>query len=332
MNFLTIGEMVYDINILLENYLNEGSEVTTKEIINCCGGSASVTSFALAKWNVDSYISGILGNDENATFMRKMINETRVKTNYLETDYEAKTPVSYIIQSKNNHSYSVITAAPNEMHIKKHEYDLAMNCVITDGTDTNASIYALNKYANSLTILNAKTPDRKLLEIFKYVKYAVISKEVAESMTGLKIDFNSPITMANIYKTIAGKYPHLTLIINIQNKGTIYNLNGEIKFLAALNEEIIDAIGSHDIYVAGIAYCLMNNLDIESSIRFASIAVSIANKTLGSTLSIPLLSDIITIYENKFGKLSLNNNAQDVGENPTSVPNQEGNNNASTPQ
>lgn len=310
MNFLTIGHIVYDINILLESYLTEGSKATTKEIVPCCGGSANTTAFALAKWNVDSYLSATLGNDENATFMRNMINETRIKTNFLETDYELKTPVSYIIHNKQNNSRSTIMAVQNELHIKKHEYDLPMNCIITDGTDTNASIYALNKYSSSITILNAKNPDKKLLEIFKYVKYAIVSDEVAEAMTGLKIDINNPQTMSNIYKKIIEKYPHLNLIITIKTKGTIYSQNGEIKFIAAIVEPVVDTTGSHDVYVAGFAYSIMNNLDIETCIRFATIAENFANKTIGSTLSIPLLSDIINYYESKFGKLNLNINEQ----------------------
>lgn len=313
--FLTIGEAFYDINILLDNFFQENTKVNAQEIITCCGGSACITAFTLAKWNVESYLSAILGNDENATNMRNLINETRIKTNFLETDYEAKTPVSYLIHNKSNNSTSTIMSTPNELHIKKHEYDIPLDCIITDGTNPNASIYALNKYANAVTILNAKTPDRKLLEIFRYVKIAILSSDVAEAMTGLKIDINNPVTLVTIYKKILEKYPHLTLIIRIKNKGTVYSLNGEIKFIAAINEQVIDTTGSHDIYVAGIAYGLLNKLDIEATIRFASIAENFAGKIIGATLSIPLLSDIITYYESKFGKLNLSDTLPNVENN-----------------
>lgn len=320
MNFLTIGEATYDINILLDKFLQENTKTNAKEIITCCGGSACITSFALAKWNVESYISAILGNDENATNMRNLINNTRVKTNFLETDYETLTPITYLIHNKENNSTSKILSVPSELHIKRHEYDLPMDCVITDGTKTNASIYALNKYSNSVTILNAKTPDKKLLEIFKYVKIAILSGEVAEAMTDLKIDLNNPSTLVTIYKKISEKYPHLNLIIFIKNKGTIYKVNNEIKFIAAINEQIIDTTGSHDIFVAGFAYGLMNKLDIETTIRFATIAENYADKQIGSTLSIPLLSDIITYYESKFGKINLNLENNNMPNNVNNAP------------
>ncbi len=306
MNFLTIGQSIYDINILLDNYLAEGSFIDAKEIVTCCGGSACVTSLALAKWNVDSYISTVLGNDENATHMRNMLNDTRIKTNYLEIDYENKTSVAYILHSNQNNSVSTVNALQKELHIKRHEYDLPMDCIITDGTDVNATMYALNKYANATTILSAYTPDRKLLDIFKYVKTAIISDEIAEAMTGFKIDMNNPVTLANIYKKIVEKYTSLNLIIKVKGKGTVYNLNGEIKFISGFQEPVVDDRGSYEIYTAGYAYAIMNHLNAEESIRFASIVENFADKNVGATLSIPLLSDVITYYESKFGPLNLN--------------------------
>ena len=55
-----------------------------------------------------------------------------------------------------------------------------------------------------------------------------------------------------------------------------------------------------------IGYGITNGYDIETTIRLATIAESMSKKTIGSTLSIPLLSDIIKYYESKFGDLKNN--------------------------
>lgn len=303
MKTLSIGQLVYDINLITDGFPTEGSKIISNELINCSGGSANIVAYALAKWNEESYISGVIGYDETGTSMRKEMEANKVQTTYLETNYDIKTPTSYIISNKQNNSKTTINAVLSNFNIKKYEYDQPMDCIITDGYEFNASVYAFNKYANAISILNAKTPRQQLLDFFKYAKYVVAHQDVAEAMTGMKIDFNNPITMSNIYKKIIDKYPNINLLIVMPEKGTIYQVNGEIKVLADIKTDIIDKTGSYDTFVACIGYGLTNKYDLETTIRLATIASSLAKKNFGATLGIPMLSDIISYYESKFGKL-----------------------------
>lgn len=320
MKTLSIGRLVYDINIMMDGYPVEGSENTTKEMITCSGGSANIIAYSLGKWNMESYISGVIGYDETGTTMKKNMEESRVRTNFLETNYDIKTPTSYIFLNKQNNSRTVVSTEINDFTIKKYDYDTSMDCVIVDGYEYNASVYAFNKYSNAITILNAKTPHNGLLDFFKYAKYVVASSEVAEAMTGLKIDFNNPVTMTNIYKKIVDKYPHITLLITMKDKGTIYSVNNEIKVLATINTEVVDKTGARDIFVAMIGFGITSGYDLETTIRLATIAESMSKKTIGSTLSIPLVSDIIKYYESKFGPLATKTNETLVEEPKTEIP------------
>ena len=343
MKILSIGKLTYDVNILLDDFLVESSETATKEMITCSGGSANVVAYSLGKWNVDSFISGVIGYDEIGTSMKKNMEDSKIRTNYLETNYDIKTPTSYIIINKKNNSKTIINTEFNNYNIKKYEYDTDMDCVIVDGYEYNASIYAFNKYSNAITILNAKKPHNGLLDFFKYAKYVVCSSDVAEAMTGLKIDFNNPITMSSIYKKIVDTYPHITLFITMKDKGTIYMVHNEIKVLASIKTDIVDNIGAEDIFVAMIGYGLTSGYDVETTIRLATIAESLSKKVIGSTLGIPLLSEIINYYETKFGPIQANTAEKETGQatvasNPVeetakvvSTPNQEVVNNTPEP-
>lgn len=308
MKVLSIGHLTYDINILMDTFPIENSKNSTKELISCSGGSASIVAYAFAKWNEESFISGVLGYDEIGNAMRKNMEENKVLTTYLETNYDIKTPTSYILSNKKNNSKTIITAEVNEYNLKKYEYDQPMDCVIADGYEYNASVFAYNKFANSITILNAKTVHKNLIDFFKYAKYVVATQEVAEAITGMKMDFTNPITMSNVYKKISDKYPHIHLLIVMENQGTIYQVNGEIKVLADIKlDVIVDKTGAHDVFVACIGYGLTKQMDLETSIRLATIASSLTKNSIGATLSIPLLSDIINFYEKRFGSLGLSN-------------------------
>lgn len=320
MKTLSIGSLVYDINIMMDSYPIEGSEIISKETVTCSGGSASIVAYSLGKWNAESYISGVIGYDEIGTTMKKNMEGNQVRTNYLEINYDIKTPTSYIFINKQNNSRTMVFNKINDFNIKKYEYDTDMNCIITDGYAYNASIYAFNKYNNAITILNAKKPYNGLLDLFKYAKYVVCSSTVAESMTGLKIDFNNPATLTNVYKKIVDKYPHIQLLITIEGKGTVYSVNNEIKVLATINTEVIDKTGARDIFTAMIGYGITNGYDLETTIRLATIAESMSKKTIGSTLSIPILSDVIKYYENKFGPLDKKNNEMTIEEPVVQTP------------
>ena len=327
MKTLSIGRLNYDINLLMENYPLEGTESITKEMLSCSGGSANVVAYALGKWNMESYISGVVGYDEIGNTMKKNMEENRVKTTYLETNYDIKTPTTYIITNKQAKTRTSIIAELNPINIRRYDYDQAMDCIIVDGYELNASTYAFQKFSNAISILNAKTPRNALLDYFKYAKYVVCSQSVAESITGMKIDFANPATMTTIYKRIIDKYPHITLLITMPEKGTIYSLNNEIKVLASMQVEVVDKTGADDIFVAMIGYGLTNTYDIETTIRLATIAESMAKKTMGATLSIPILSDIIKYYESKFGKLKdPNSNSPEIAI-ETPVPQTEENRN-----
>lgn len=309
MNFLSVGRVVYDINMIMTDFPKEGSETLTEKIINCCGGAASVVAYSLGKWNSGCFISGVIGYDEIGNFLKKNMEEHKVKTNFLETNYDIKTPSSYILLNTQNNSRTVISGVSN-VHLKKYEYDVDIDCVIVDGYEYNASIYAFNKYSNGITILNAKTPDNKLLDFFRYAKYVIASSTVAEAMTGIRIDFDNPITITTVYKKIVEKYPKIKLLITVPDKGTIYSVGSEIKVLASMQTEVVDKTGARDIFVAMVGYGLTNGYDLEVCIRLATIAESMSKKTVGSTLSVPNFIDIEKYYESKFGTLS--NNKEEV--------------------
>ena len=306
MKTLSIGRLNYDINIFMEEYPKENTKNVTKEIVSCSGSSASVIAYALGKWNMESFISGVVGYDEIGNAMKKDMEENHVKTTYLETNYDIKTPASYILVNKQNNSHTKIVTELNKFNIRKFDYDQSMDCIITDGNEYNAFSYAIGKFNNAISILNAKMPHQELLDYFKIVKYVVCSKEVAEAIMGMKIDYENPISMSTIYKKMMDKYPHITLFITIPGRGTIYSLNNEIKVLATMNGEALDETGARDVFVAMISYGLTNDYDLETTIRLATIAENMSKKSIGATLSIPILSDIINFYESKFGKIQKN--------------------------
>ena len=63
MKILCIGHAAYDITVPLTEYPIENTKNRVPERIECGGGPASNAAYLLAKWNMETYFAGIVGND-----------------------------------------------------------------------------------------------------------------------------------------------------------------------------------------------------------------------------------------------------------------------------
>lgn len=63
MKIMCIGQSAYDITLPLDHYPIENKKVRIQGKVECGGGSASNCAYLLAKWGMDVYFAGVVGND-----------------------------------------------------------------------------------------------------------------------------------------------------------------------------------------------------------------------------------------------------------------------------
>ncbi len=301
MTILSIGRTSYDITCPIEEYPIEGNKYLLNEKIESGGGTAANIAYLLGKWGETSYFAGVLGSDDYAEKIKKEFAQVLVKTDYIETAYDVGTPLSIILVNKKDGSRTRFEVVGNTVPtLKKYDYNITPNVIVTDGKEYSASINALNKYPNAISIVDAGRVDRDLLELCKYVKYIVCSKGFAESVSGYKFDFNNSVTLVNIYKRLKEKYPNNEIIITLENMGALYSINGEIKIMPGIKVEQVDPSISGDIFHGAFAYCIANNFDLEKAITYSNIAAGLSVTKMGGRPSIPSLKEVINYYNQKF--------------------------------
>ena len=60
---LCLGHASYDITIPMDKYPTENIKYRVLNRIECGGGPASNAAYLLGKWGMNTYFSGVLGND-----------------------------------------------------------------------------------------------------------------------------------------------------------------------------------------------------------------------------------------------------------------------------
>lgn len=300
MKILCIGHSSWDMTVPVDDYPIENTKYRFSEKYSAGGGPASNAAYLLGKWGIETVIATTIGSDDFGTKIKKEFQDIKVNTEYIETNYEKETSFSFILINKKNGSRTVFNVATEHPALKKLNYDFTPDIIFTDGHDYGATQNAISKYQNAISVIDAGRITPELLELCKYIKYIVCSKGFAETVTGMKFDFNNPQSLVNIYTKLQDKYPNSNLTITLEEHGCLYTSGNEIKIMPGLKLTPVDTTGAGDIFHGAFTYGLANGFDMDKIVTFANIAAGLSVTKMGSRLSIPSLSEVMDYYNAKF--------------------------------
>lgn len=301
MKVLVIGHSSYDISCPVDEYPVENTKYRLSENVMCGGGPAGNAAYLLGKWGVETYYAGVVGSDDFGSKIRKEFESVGVHTEYLETNYEYPTSLSFALINKNNGSRTLFNIASSRPGMKKYDFMVEPDIILIDGHEYAASMAAINKFPSATTIIDAGRITPELLELCKYTKYIVASKGFAETVAKKKFDYSNPNSLVEIYSILKSKYYNSEIIITLEEKGALYSVNNQIKIMPGLKVTPVDTTGAGDIFHGAFTYAIAKGFDIEKTIRYANITAGLSVTKLGARLSIPALVDVSNYYNEKFG-------------------------------
>lgn len=297
---ICVGRICYDINLVVDKLPSEGSITEFFEKQGCGGGAAANIGYALAKWGIGVAISGVIGNDANGNRIKKEFEKVHIDTRYIEPTYDNDTPISINIVNKGTGEHTTYNISDKYISAKKSDFDFTPDLIVVDGYDVIQAKNVLERYPNAITVLDATIMTKSVIELIRKVKYAILTQEFAEMITGIKVDFQDTSTLVNIYQKLRKKYLNVEFIITLGSKGALYSINQQIKISPSLKVNVVDKNGSGNIFRAAVAHSLVNGSDIEKAVKMGCIAAGLSLKTFGARTSIPTMEEIINTYEQNY--------------------------------
>lgn len=296
MKILCIGHITYDITFPINTFPKENTKERYHEQIECAGGPASIAAFLLGKWNQNVEIAGLLGNDEYGKKIKKEFSLNRVKTDNLILDSTTKTSHSLILANQTNGSRTILMYVQKHSYLKPFTPEEKPDIILLDGHEYEASKQLLKTYPDAISIIDAGRDKKEIIDLAREVKYLICSKEFAEKVTGIKIDFSNKLTLADIYTKMETMFKN-NIIITLEENGVLYRYNGQIKIMPSVKVKTIDSTGAGDIFHGAFVYGIANNFDYEKTLKFASIAAALSVTRIGSYKSIPTLEEMNEVYD-----------------------------------
>lgn len=293
---LCVGHASYDITLPTEGFVIENEKYRVSDRIECGGGPASNAAYLLAKWGVNSYFMGVVGNDTYGRVIVDEFKQSKTNLDYLNVDNNSNTSISYIINNQKNGSRTIITHTSNAKPYKVENVDINPDVILFDGHEVDASFELLRRFPNAITILDAGKNNPANVELGKLVNFLVTSKNFAENFTKFKIDINNSTTIYNVYAKLEETFGN-NIIITLEDKGCLYKENDVIKVMPSFDLKARDTTGAGDIFHGAFAFAIANQLSIENAVKLGNIAGALSILKVGSRQSVPPLKAVMRIYE-----------------------------------
>ncbi|MBR4671815.1 MAG: carbohydrate kinase family protein [Bacilli bacterium] len=301
MKIMCIGQSAYDITLPLDHYPVENKKVRVENKVECGGGSASNCAFLLAKWGLDSYFAGVIGNDHYGSVIKKEYETIGVNTKYLQVSDKYPTTSSYIIANTSIGSRTILTSKNSNIHMEKSDVEDNFDFILLDGYEREFAEEVIRKNPNAIKILDAGSMKEATVELAKVVDYVVCSHDFAEDVSKVKIDYDDIDTIIKAYKKLKEEFKG-NIIITLESYGCFTCIDGMYKIIPSIKVEAVDSTGAGDIFHGAFVYSLAKGFDLRKALLFSNITGALSVKTIGSRLSIPELESVIEKYNDVISK------------------------------
>ena len=275
MKVLCLGHISYDIIFPLKGFIEENKKIRIKEKIECGGGPASNAAYLLGKWGIETYIAGVVGNDLYGNEIKNEFEISNVNTKYLEIRNDFETDKSIIINNQLNGSRTILTYIKEKEKMQELHLDFEPDIILIDGHEFEESKRIITKYPKAIVVLDAGRASKEVVELAKMVNYVVASKDFAEEVTGIKINYDDQETLKQLYSRLESMFSGM-IVITLEDKGCIYKYNGELGIMDALEVEALDTTGAGDIFHGAFVYGLTKGYNINVVLTIATIAGSLS--------------------------------------------------------
>lgn len=248
--------------------------------------------------NVDLY--SVLGNDEDSSIVKKLLNELKVDISNLHfLNDRCTTKKTRIISSRqqmlriDNEEEENISLETEELifrNLKKNinTYDVILISDYGKGLLTNDLIKKIIYLCNTN---NTKVMiDPKGNDFAKYSNSFLLTpnkKEITEALN-VKIQDNDSILKA--LDILKDKYNINVPLITLSEDGIAFLNNNGLSIYPTSAKEVFDVTGAGDTVLASLGFAISNNLSIDDAVCFANICAGIVVQKIGT--SSPTISEV----------------------------------------
>lgn len=285
MSILCIGQCAYDITFPIHEPLCENQKYRIYDKFECIGAPAANAAVLCVMWEEESILISRIGKDFYGKQILRVLETYGVEATYVIEDKEFSTPVSAIIANSMNGSRTIFNCPGHQRELNFRYPDRA-DVILVDGHELQASIEALQKYPNAVSVIDAGTYKEETRTLGALVDHLVCSQDFARQYMGIQLDDQNQEVWLKAF-SLLHEINEKNIVVTLGESGLLYEKEGEICHLPAYRVKAVDTTGAGDIFHGAYAYCIQKGYSLEDTLKISSAASAISVQTLGGQPSIP---------------------------------------------
>lgn len=303
MKTLVISKPKYDFVLPLVEFPQDGDNFFIDNSIKTISNIGTFVAITLAKLGMDVSFTGMVGEDEIGSKIKKILENNKIDTKYIETSNTEKTCVNYRIYNEKTNKFTTITERSLKNNLTKYKYDFTPDAIVMDDGDYNANLAAINNYPEAKLIYIGEKFTRDSKVYCNKCNYIITSLLFASSATGVTDNLNKQKNIVLLFQKFIDIYK-ANLIIKLNNFDILYCINDEVRLIKNINKNIAN---KENLFNSILTYFLITTGDIENSIKLTNKVMLETSNDLDMIKNIPEHKIIKDILENNLVKNSSNN-------------------------
>lgn len=292
-----IGHASFDITFPLKSFPIENTKNRVKKIVECGGGPASNAAYLLGKWGMDTSFIGVVGNDIYGSTIKKEFKKVNVNIDYMEVSKKYGTTLSVVMVANDKSSRTTLAYKNPNMKMETKNLDIKTDVILVDGQEYELSKNIIEKNKDAISIIDAGRVTPEVVELCKLVDYIVCSKDFAETLTKVKVNYKNMESFNQIFIKLIEMFPNKHYVITLEDKGSIFLDEGYLKVMPTYKMLVKDTTGAGDIFHGAFTYAIANDYSLEDAVKFGNIAGALSTRKIGARKSVPTLEEVLEMYE-----------------------------------
>ena len=290
MKLLDFGSLNIDHTYQLPHLVKEGETLSSTKYQRSEGGKGFNQAVALAKAGQEVFFAGAVGSD--GRFLQEYLNTLNINTDYLQI-LDAPTGHAIIQLDEAGRNSIILFGGTNVMitkemidetlvHFECGDYILLQN-EISHGDYLSHAAHEKGMHV----ILNPSPISPALLSWpLEEVEWLILNEIEGSDITG-KAEPNE------ILDELLRRYPQSHIVLTLGAQGSVYADSGRRVSQNAIRSEAVDTTAAGDTFTGYFIHAMLQGERIQSALRMASHASSIAVTRHGASRSVPWKKEVL---------------------------------------